>query len=48
VTESTFEVSLIPLTLEVTTLGSLRPGDTVNLETDVLAKYVQRILKAVR
>jgi riboflavin synthase len=47
-TESTFEVSLIPHTLEVTTLGSLRPGDTVNLETDVLAKYVQRILKAVR
>ncbi len=40
-----FEVALIPHTLEVTTLGSLAPGDRVNLEVDVLAKYVQRALE---
>ncbi len=39
-----FEVALIPHTLEVTTLGSLTVGDRVNLEVDVLAKYVQRAL----
>lgn len=39
-----FEVALIPHTLDVTTLGRLRPGDRVNLEVDVLAKYVQRAL----
>ena len=39
-----FEVALIPHTLEVTTLGSLRPGAAVNLEVDVLAKYVERLL----
>ncbi len=39
-----FEVALIPHTLEVTTLGALQPGDRVNLEVDVLAKYVQRAL----
>jgi riboflavin synthase len=39
-----FEVALIPHTLEVTTLGRLSPGDRVNLEVDVLAKYVQRAL----
>ncbi len=39
-----FEVALIPHTLEVTTLGSLKVGDRVNLEVDVLAKYVQRAL----
>ncbi len=39
-----FEVALIPHTLEVTTLGALEPGDRVNLEVDVLAKYVQRSL----
>jgi riboflavin synthase len=37
-----FSVALIPHTLVVTTLGSLKPGDAVNLETDVLAKYVER------
>lgn len=41
-----FEVALIPHTLEVTTLGQLQPGDTVNLEVDVLAKYVHRMLSA--
>jgi riboflavin synthase len=39
-----FSVALIPHTLEVTTLGELRPGDVVNLETDLLAKYVQKQL----
>jgi len=39
-----FNVSLIPHTLAVTTLSSLRAGDAVNIETDVLAKHVERIL----
>jgi riboflavin synthase len=38
-----FAVALIPHTLEATTLGSLQPGDAVNLEVDVLAKYVERL-----
>ena len=42
-TEETFEVSLVRHTLEATTLGSLEPGDSVNLEVDVLAKYVERL-----
>lgn len=37
-----FSVALIPHTLQVTTLGQLQVGDTVNLETDLLAKYVQK------
>jgi riboflavin synthase len=41
-----FAVALVPHTLAVTTLGSLRPGDEVNLEADVLAKYVERLLEA--
>jgi len=41
-----FEVALIPHTLEVTTLSNLTPGDFVNLEMDVLGKYVHRILAA--
>jgi len=41
-----FEVALIPHTLEVTTLSRLAPGDRVNLEVDVLGKYVHRILAA--
>lgn len=41
-----FEVALIPHTLEVTTLSRLAPGDAVNLEVDVLGKYVHRILAA--
>lgn len=40
----TFGVSLIPTTLEATILGRLVPGDRVNLEVDVLAKYVERLL----
>lgn len=39
-----FTVALIPHTLDVTTLGSRKVGDAVNLETDVLAKYVERSL----
>jgi riboflavin synthase len=39
-----FSVALIPHTLSATTLGMLRVGDEVNLETDVLAKYVERQL----
>ena len=39
-----FSVQLIPHTLAVTTLGDLKPGDVVNLETDLLAKYVERQL----
>lgn len=41
-----FTVALIPFTLSVTTLGRLKVGDRVNLETDILAKYVQRIAEA--
>ncbi|MER7796995.1 riboflavin synthase [Microbacterium sp. NPDC096154] len=42
--EPWFEVSLIPETLSATTLGERRPGDPVNLETDILARHVQRLL----
>ena len=38
-----FAVALVPHTLEVTTLGALAPGDEVNLEIDVIAKYVERL-----
>jgi riboflavin synthase len=41
-----FEVALIPHTLEVTTLARLQPGDRVNLEVDILAKYVHQALAA--
>jgi len=40
-----FEVSLIPETLAATTLGRLTPGDRVNIETDILARHVQRLLE---
>ena len=39
-----FAVALVPHTLEATTLGELEPGDPVNLEVDVLAKYVEKLL----
>jgi riboflavin synthase len=42
--EAWFEVSLIPETLTATTLGALHVGDQVNVETDVLARHVQRLL----
>ncbi|SKW35857.1 Putative riboflavin synthase alpha chain [Mycobacteroides abscessus subsp. massiliense] len=40
-----FEVSLIPTTLGLTTLGSAEVGTPVNLEVDVIAKYVERLLE---
>jgi riboflavin synthase len=43
VDDQAFEVSLIPETLERTTLGAAAPGRTVNLEVDVLAKYVEKL-----
>ena len=43
-----FEVGLIPETLRATTLGAKQPGDAVNLEVDVLAKYVARLLDTTR
>jgi riboflavin synthase len=39
-----FEIAVIPKTWELTNLSSLKPGDEVNLEADVIAKYVERIL----
>jgi len=39
-----FEVALIPHTLEVTTFGAMQQGDDVNLEVDVLAKYVEKLI----
>ena len=39
-----FAVALVPHTLAATTLGSLAPGSEVNLEADVLAKYVERLV----
>ena len=39
------EIALVPHTLAATTLAALRPGDEVNLEVDVLAKYVERLLR---
>lgn len=41
-----FDIAVIPHTLSVTTLGPKAPGDPVNLEVDVLAKYVERLLGA--
>ena len=46
--EQWFEVSLIPETLEATTLGTKKAGDAVNLETDILARHVQRLLAVER
>lgn len=42
--DGAFDVAVIPHTLSVTTLGPKQPGDPVNLEVDVLAKYVERLL----
>ena len=44
-TDNGFEVSLIPETLQRTTLGEAETGDTVNLEFDVIARYVERLLR---
>ena len=45
VTESSFSVSLIPHTAKETTLGLKDVGDSVNLETDIIGKYVEQMLK---
>jgi riboflavin synthase len=45
VTADRFSVALIPHTLEITTLGLRQPGDEVNIETDILGKYVQQMLR---
>jgi len=42
--ESHFEIAVIPKTWELTNLSSLSPGDAVNLEVDVIAKYVERMM----
>ena len=46
VTDTDFSVALVPHTLKVTTLGLRKPSDAVNLEVDILAKYVEKLLKA--
>src|SRR2546421_3094401 len=43
-TDNYFEIAVIPKTWEVTNFSQLKPGDAVNLEVDVIAKYVERIL----
>ena len=43
-TDDYFEIAIIPKTWEVTNLSQLKPGDGVNLEVDVIAKYVERLL----
>jgi riboflavin synthase len=48
VRDDRFAVALIPYTLEATNLGSARPGDRVNVEVDVVAKYVERLVKGNR
>ncbi|HEY8184738.1 MAG TPA: riboflavin synthase [Pyrinomonadaceae bacterium] len=47
-TDDYFEIAIIPKTWEVTNFSHLRPGDDVNLEADVIAKYVERILSLSR
>jgi len=42
---SRFSVCLIPHTLEITTLGALQPGDSVNLEVDLVARYLERLVE---
>lgn len=42
--EESFSVSIIPHTLEVTTLGKLKQGDVVNIEVDLIGKYVEKLL----
>ena len=44
--ESDFDIAVIPKTWELTNLSTLRPGDAVNLEADIIAKYVERIMNA--
>jgi len=44
--QNRFSVALIPFTLSATTLGNCKIGDKANIETDILSKYVQRLLEA--
>lgn len=44
-TDDYFEIAIIPKTWEVTNLSQLKPGDGVNLEVDVIAKYVERLVQ---
>jgi len=48
VERSRFSAALVPHTLEVTTLGVRKPGDSVNLETDIIGKYIQKYLSAIQ
>jgi riboflavin synthase len=43
-TESEFGISIIPHTLGATTLNDVKPGDMVNIEVDIIARYVERLL----
>jgi riboflavin synthase len=45
-TDDYFEIAVIPKTWEVTNFSKLKPGDAVNLEADLIAKYVERILRS--
>lgn len=46
VSEKTFSVMIIPHTAQITTLGTKPPGETVNLEVDLIGKYVERLLQS--
>ncbi|MBT3218812.1 MAG: riboflavin synthase [Proteobacteria bacterium] len=46
--DSAVRVNLVPHTLRATRFGSLRPGDSVNIEVDVLAKYVEQLLRGTK
>lgn len=46
VTPTGFSVAIIPHTAKVTTLGRVQPGDSINLETDLMGKYVERLVEA--
>jgi riboflavin synthase len=45
-TDDYFEIAIIPKTWEVTNLSQLKPGDAVNIEVDILGKYIERLLAA--
>lgn len=47
-TDDHFEIAIIPKTWELTNLSTLKPGDAVNLEVDVIAKYVERMMEGRR
>jgi riboflavin synthase len=47
-TEKTFQVNVVPYTARVTTIGHLKVGDEVNIEVDVIAKYVERLVRSMQ